>query len=86
MHARIVTIAAVALLGSGAMAAEPVKKPVPQAKQSQTRSTPVVLASADQVSREASPDAGPGPVKHRAARITTCRCGDPQVVQPQEPR
>lgn len=86
MHARIVTIAVAALLASGAMAAEPAKKPVPHSKQTQTRSTPVVLASADQVSPAASPDAVPGPVKHRAARVTTCRCGDPQVVQPQEPQ
>lgn len=86
MHARIVTIASAALLASGAMAAEPAKKPVPQAKQAQTRSKPVVLASADQTSTEASPGAVPGPVKHRAARVTTCRCGDPQVVQPQEPQ
>ncbi len=86
MHARFVTIAAAVLLsGTSASAAEPVKKPAPQAKQTQTRSTPVVLASADQVSPDATSDATPPPVKRRAARVTTCRCGgDPQPVQPDE--
>lgn len=85
MQARIVTFAAAALLlSTGTIAAEPVKKPAPQAKQTQTRSPPVVLAAADQVSAEAT-SVTPAPVKHRAARITTCRCGgDPQVVQPEE--
>lgn len=86
MHARIVTIAAAALLAStSAMAAGPVKKPVPEAKQPQTRANPVILASADQVSSETASSAAPPPVKHRAARITTCRCGgDPQPAQPDE--
>lgn len=87
MHARIVTIvAATLLLDTSAIAAEPVKKPAPQAKQTQTRSTPVVLASADQVApSEATTDAAPAPVKHRAARVTTCRCGgDPQPAQPED--
>jgi hypothetical protein len=86
MHARIVTIAAAMVLAAtGATAAQPVKKPAPQAKQTQTRSTPVVLASAEQVSPEATSDAAPPPVKHRAARVTTCRCGgEPQAAQPEE--
>ena len=86
MHARIVTIAgAVLLAATSATAAEPVKKPARQAKQIQTRSTAVVLASADQVSSDATSDAAPPPVKRRASRVTTCRCGgDPQPQQPEE--
>jgi len=86
MHARSVTIAAVTLLlATGAIAAEPVKTPTPHAKPTQTRSTPVVLASADQVSPDTMPEAAPPPVKRRAARVTTCRCGgDPQPQQPEE--
>ena len=86
MHARIVTIAAAALLAAtSGMAAEPVKKPVPEAKQPQTRSSPVILASADQVSPDAAPSAAAPPIKRRAARITTCRCGgDPQPTQPDD--
>lgn len=85
-HARVVTIVAAALLlDTSAIAAEPVKKPAPQGKQTQTRSTPVVLASAEQVSSETTTDAAPAPVKHRTARVTTCRCGgDPQPTQPEE--
>jgi hypothetical protein len=85
MRARIVPIAAAVLLAStSGMAAEPVKKPTPQPKQTQTRSVPVILASADEVSPATAPDAAPQPVKHRAARVTTCRCGDPQPAQPEE--
>ena len=85
MHARIVTIAAAALLVSAsANAAEPAKKPTPQAKQTQTRSSPVVLASAEEVSPGPNPEAAQPPVKRRAARVTTCRCGgDPQPAQPE---
>lgn len=86
MYARIVTIAAAALLASTSVnAAEPVKKPVPEAKQPEVRSSPVILASADQLSPEGASSAAPPPVKHRAGRITTCRCGgDPQQPQPEE--
>ena len=85
MHARIVTIAAAALLAStSGMAAEPVKKPAPQPKQAVSHPTPtVVLASNDPTARERG-DTAP-PIKHHAGRITTCRCGgEPQPAQPEE--
>ena len=86
MCARFVTFAAAALLvASSAIAAEPNKAPEPHAKQTQTRSSPVVLASADQVAPDAAPEAAPPPAKRRAARVTTCRCGgDPQPQQREE--
>ena len=85
MHARFVTFAAAVLLvASGPIAAEPTKAPAPRPKPTQTRSTPVVLASADQVSTEATSDAAPPPVKRRAGRVTTCRCGGGPQPQTQE--
>jgi hypothetical protein len=76
MHARSLILAALAL-ASGA-AAEPTKRP---AEGSSTRSAPVVLASADQVlaSRVMPERSDSATVKRpRTARVTTCRCGDPQ--------
>jgi len=86
MFARFVTFAAAALvIASGAIAAEPNKAPEARAKQSHTRSAPVVLASADQVAPDAAPEATPPPVKRRTARVTPCRCGgDPQPQQREE--
>jgi hypothetical protein len=86
MHARVMAIAAAVLLvATSAMAAEPVKKPAPQpTKPAVSHSTPVVvLASNDQPTAERV-EVSP-PVKRRAARVTTCRCGgDPQPAQPEE--
>jgi hypothetical protein len=68
-----------------ASVAEPPKVPAPVSKPANI-SAPVVLASADQVrspapASEATP---PAPVKHRAARVTTCRCGDQIAEQPEQ--
>jgi hypothetical protein len=80
MNARFVPIAAATLIGSAALAAEPVKPPVEPATQPQPRPD-VVLASADQipVSAPREQQATTPAKRPRAGRVTTCRCGDPQA-------
>jgi len=78
--ARLFAIAALALLASGAATgAEPVKSKAPNAPQPQ-RSAEVVLASAGPVQSPAPANQmqSSAPAKRRVARVTTCRCGDPQ--------
>ena len=85
MTARFSIIVA-ALLTIGATAsAEPAKTPAPDAKPANS-SAPVVLASADQVRppAPAGDQAAPAPAKHRAARVTTCRCGEQVAEQPEQ--
>jgi hypothetical protein len=79
MHARFMMMAAVVALAAGA-GAQPVKTPIQGNGQGPIRSAPVVLASADRVTPPtANADPVAVPVKRRAARVTTCRCGgDPQ--------
>jgi hypothetical protein len=86
MHARFVMIAAVALAASTAAFAEPAKAPAQSAAQPANRPTPaVLLASADQVRAPAPSDqATPQPKPHRAARVTTCRCGGQTEEQPEQ--
>lgn len=80
MFARFVFIAAATTLVSGAaLAAEPAR-PLPQPKaQSQRAPSEVILASADEVRAPSlsEPQTQAAP-RHRPARATTCRCGDPQ--------
>ena len=80
MRTRYLLIASAALAATAAANAEPAK-PEPRAPAAQPANRPaeVILASADQV--QASTPAVQGqsatPVKRpRAARVTTCRCGD----------
>jgi hypothetical protein len=85
MHVRLGLIGAATLFGAAAaLAAEPAKQPAKAPAQAQPRSAPVVLASADPVQAPA-PQAKPAaqPKHARVARVTTCRCGDPQV-QPEK--
>lgn len=84
MNARFVTIAAAALMLSASGAAEPPKAPSPQANPNPGRTGPVVLASAERVATPAAETAS-APVRHRAARVTTCRCGgEPQPDSQEE--
>ena len=85
MHARFVLIAAATLIGSAALAAEPLKPPPQPATQPQPRPVEVVLASADQVPAAAAHEQQlAAPAKRpRVGRVTTCRCGDPQA-QPEQ--
>lgn len=68
-----------ATLGFGPAAlAEPAKAPVQKAEQPADRPVEIVIASADQARPSASidqHDPAAAPVKRRAARVTTCRCG-----------
>ena len=76
MNLRFLLIA-VTLMSGSAFAAEPPKAPVEQAAQPQRTNPPVVLASADTVRAPTPADQqSVTPVKHRVARVTTCRCGD----------
>jgi hypothetical protein len=85
MRVRLMIIAGGALALATGGAAEPAKAP---AAQRPIRSAPVIFASADQVttpapvSDQATP---PAPKRPRAARVTTCRCGDPQPEPQPEP-
>ena len=81
MNARFVMIAAAALTIAANAAAEPPKVEAREASQPANRPAEVLLASAEQI-RTPTPTAdqpSATPVKRpRAARVTTCRCGDPQ--------
>jgi hypothetical protein len=84
MHARFVTIAAAALTLSTSASAEPPKSPAPQ-NAAQAHPAPVVLASADHVGTPAPVAEVPAQAKpHRAARVTTCRCGGDPQPEPQD--
>lgn len=79
MHARSVIIAAAALALATSAIAQSAKTQAPQPNSTQTHPAPVVLASADHMASAPVGDAAPAQAKpHRAARVTTCRCGDPQ--------
>ena len=86
---RSLTLIAGLLAIAGPASAEPRKKPEPaKAAQPQPRPASIVLASAD-TPRPAAPDsalAAPSPEKRRVVpRVTSCRCGDPQVeADPQD--
>jgi hypothetical protein len=79
MNARIL-IAATALTMATSGLAEPAKAPAAEAGKAASRPAQVVMASADQVEAPAPAADQPAatPAKRpRAARVTTCRCGDP---------
>ena len=85
MHARLMVIAAAALtIGTSALA-EPPKTRAARAAQPATPPAQVLMASAEEA-RDPAPAAEPAtpPVKRpRAARVTTCRCGDQQAPDQQ---
>ena len=82
MTARMFMIAATALSAASMATAEPQQPNGRPATQDNDRPMQVVMASAERVpaaenpSGEAQPASAPAPRK-RAARVTTCRCGDP---------
>jgi hypothetical protein len=85
MRACVIAIAAL-LTVSGPALAEPAKNAADKTAPQQ-RPAEVVLASADSVhatAPDAVPQQPPVPAKRRIARVTTCRCGDPQV-DPENP-
>ena len=79
MYARFVLIAAASLVSASAFAGDAPSVPVHPAAQPQ--SAPVVLASADQVRAPSADQQAPAQPKRRIARVTTCRCGDPQATE-----
>ncbi|MGN6057589.1 MAG: hypothetical protein ACTHOI_03290 [Sphingomicrobium sp.] len=85
MHARFAIIAAAGLALATSAAGQSTKTPAPQPNSAQAHPAPVVLASADHVARAPTSEAAPAAKPHRAARVTTCRCGDPQAA-PQDDR
>lgn len=85
MSARSVVIAIAMLAAGTAVTAEPPKAPAKDAVQPAKRPASVMLASADQVSSPTPTDQNvQAPVKRRAARVTTCRCGDQIEEQPEQ--
>lgn len=82
MYLRSAMIAAAVLAGSPAAAGGPTKAPVASSARSANHASPVVLASAERVVGSVPPAdvRSDQPKRPRAARVTTCRCGD---IQPQ---
>ncbi len=83
MRAYVIAIAVI-LTSAGPAIAEPAKDEAAKSaqQQQQQRAAPIVLASADPVAAPATQSQQPVPTvaKRRVApRVTTCRCGDPQV-------
>jgi hypothetical protein len=79
MRARLLA-AALMLLPAGPAIADPAQAPAPQSRGPQHSRPVAVLASAETVKVGAadSTQTPPAAPKHRIARVTTCRCGDPQ--------
>jgi len=77
MRIRVSFIEIIAAVSAAAAAAQP-DKDQQHPKAPQTATTPVVLASASDVRQPPT-----APVRRPAPRVTTCRCGDPQVTQDQ---
>jgi hypothetical protein len=85
MKPRFAIIALTVLAAGTAVAAEPTQAPAKDVSQQASRPARVMLASAEQVSAPAPADqSNPQPPKHRAARVTTCRCGDQAAEQPEQ--
>ena len=78
MHARVVLIAAAALMSANAFAAEPHKPQDGRPAQPQPAAPSLVLTG--KILRRELRDqaASPAPKRPRVGRVTTCRCGDPQ--------
>jgi hypothetical protein len=77
------TMIAIGVAASAAGAAAQPDKDQPQPKAPPATVAPVVLASARDVRRPSATDRAPDPARRPAARMTTCRCGDPQVTEDQ---
>jgi hypothetical protein len=75
----LLIVSTVLAIGTAASAAEPTKPEARDTVQPTVRPATIVLASADQVqsTTPVAQDQGAVPVKRpRAARVTTCRCGN----------
>jgi hypothetical protein len=76
---KVLAILAAALL-AGSAAADPPKNATARPTGTRPSPTEVVLASTE-TPRAPTPENQPNaePAKRRVARVTTCRCGDPQT-------
>jgi hypothetical protein len=87
MSARLTFIAASALIvASAAIAADPAKPDLNGVAGPNQPQRELVLASAETRAPTSVAEAqaqAPAPVKHRVARVTTCRCGDSQPTETQ---
>jgi hypothetical protein len=78
-----IRVALIAIAGTAAtIAGAQPDKDQPPPKGSPATAAPVVLASASD-GRNPSATAPAQPVRRPAPRVTTCRCGDPQLSQNQ---
>lgn len=83
MKVGLIMIAATAMSAAAMAVAEPAQPNGQKASSPSNRPAEVILASAERLPGAESPTADvqtpSAPVKRpRAARVTTCRCGDPQ--------
>lgn len=84
MRAPIIAVA-LALMPGVAAAAEPAKSDSKPPATARPAPAKVVLASADdRHGRIAATLPDTAPAKRRVARVTTCRCGDPQPDEGQQ--
>ena len=85
MTARLMFVAAAALaLAGAAVAADPAKPELPGTSTPAQPHRELILAAADTKSPAPVAEAeAPAPAKRRVARVTTCRCGDPQPTESQ---
>ena len=86
MNFRVVMVAIVTAAGAAAAVAQPDKDEQP-IKGPEPVAAPVVLASAGDPRGLSSPDTDRASKTARrpAPRVTTCRCGDPQPNETQQP-
>ena len=87
MRASVTAMTVMLMMGSAAFAEPPKNAPVKRPEPTQPANPPaqIVLASADAI-RAPATDGSPAsqsPKRHVAPRVTTCRCGDPQVADPE---
>ena len=85
MTARLMFVAAATLtLAGAAIAADPAKPDLQEAAAPVQPHREMLLAAADTKSPAPVANAqAPAPAKRRVARVTTCRCGDPQPTESQ---
>lgn len=85
MSIRMALIAIAAAATAAAAGAQPDKDDRRPKAPPPTAVAPVVLASASDVRRPSTSDADrpAQPARRPAPRVTTCRCGDPQIPQDQ---
>lgn len=79
MYARLILIAAATLTSISAVAAEPTKPAAQATAQPKKPTAPVVLASASDLPSTATATQPTATPPKRRGRVTSCRCGDPQV-------